>query len=86
MKGLAGHVIRDVHLRTTDALWVEHLTTMQHLRTGVGLQGYAQKDPLSVYTAEGHRLFQMLLQAIDEQTVRVALRAVVVEQPSETVA
>ena len=52
---------------------------MQELRTGIGLQGYAQNDPLVAYKAEGYKLFQRLLTGIDEQTVRTIFRVEKVE-------
>jgi preprotein translocase subunit SecA len=73
-------VIRSLHLQTIDMLWVEHLTVMQELRTGIGLRGYAQTDPLVAYKSEGYRLFQNLVTAIDLQTVRTLLRVEKVEQ------
>ena len=63
-------VLKALYLQIIDMLWVEHLNTMQELRTGIGLQGYAQTDPLVAYKQEGYRLFQQLLQAIDVTTVR----------------
>jgi preprotein translocase subunit SecA len=69
-----GYVLRSVYLRMIDMLWVEHLTVMQELRTGIGLRTYAQTDPLVAYKAEGYRLFQNLLSAIDTQTVRTIFR------------
>jgi preprotein translocase subunit SecA len=69
-----GFVLRSVYLRSIDMLWIEHLNTMQELRTGIGLQGYAQTDPLVAYKAEGYRLFQQLLIAIDSQTLRTIFR------------
>lgn len=77
---LYGPVLRSIYLRTIDMLWMEHLTVMQELRTGIGLRGYAQTDPLVAYKAEGFRLFQGLLNAINLQTVRTLLR---VEQVQE---
>jgi preprotein translocase subunit SecA len=67
-------VLRSVYLNTIDMLWVEHLSTLQELRTGVFLRQYAQADPLVVYTQEGYRLFQQLILAIDLQTMRTVLR------------
>jgi preprotein translocase subunit SecA len=67
-------VLRSVYLRTIDMLWIEHLNTMTELRTGIGLQGYAQNDPLVAYKADGYRLFQQLIQAINIQTLRTILR------------
>ena len=48
-------------LAVIDRLWVEHLTAMDDLREGVGLQAYGQRDPLVVYKTEGYRMFQQLL-------------------------
>ncbi len=63
-------VLKAVSLRTVDMLWVEHLTIMQNLRESIGLQSYAQTDPLVAYKSEGYRLFQQLLTAIDQQMMR----------------
>ena len=57
-------VERLVMLRTIDSLWVEHLTTMEHMREGIGLHAIAQRDPLVAYKTEGHNQFQNLLSAI----------------------
>ena len=54
-------------LRTIDTLWIEHLDTMGHLRTGIGLRGYGQRDPLVEYKRESIRLFRELLSEIDRQ-------------------
>jgi preprotein translocase subunit SecA len=69
-----------------DKLWVEHLTTMDDLRGGVGLQAYGQKDPLVVYKTEGYRLFNLLLENIRRDTVRAIFRVqpVVAQQPVQT--
>jgi preprotein translocase subunit SecA len=57
-------VERLVMLRTIDSLWVEHLTAMEHMREGIGLQAVGQRDPLVAYKREGHNQFQNLLAAI----------------------
>jgi preprotein translocase subunit SecA len=54
-------------LRAIDSLWVEHLEAMQHLRTGIGLRGYGQRDPLVEYKKESFQLFHLLLDTIQEQ-------------------
>jgi len=56
-------------LRTIDTLWIEHLDTMSHLRTGIGLRGYGQRDPLVEYKKESIRLFRELISGIDKQIV-----------------
>ncbi|MEK7071964.1 MAG: SEC-C metal-binding domain-containing protein, partial [Patescibacteria group bacterium] len=58
---------RGILLRTIDTLWIEHLDTMQNLRTGIGLRGYGQRDPLIEYKRESIRLFRQLLNEIDKQ-------------------
>ncbi|MBT6691541.1 preprotein translocase subunit SecA [Candidatus Parcubacteria bacterium] len=56
-------------LRSIDTLWVEHLTAMDKLRTGIGLQGYGQRDPLVEYKREAFNLFNSLLDSIRKQIV-----------------
>ncbi|MBF8265573.1 MAG: secA, partial [Dehalococcoidia bacterium] len=60
---------RLVMLRTIDNLWVEHLTAMEHLRHGIGLQAYGQIDPLMAYKREGHAQFEALTAAIQHDVV-----------------
>src|SRR5699024_4977950 len=79
-------VERHVLLMVIDKLWVEHLTTMDDLRQGVGLQAYGQRDPLVVYKTEGFRLFNLLLDNIQQDVVRSIFRVqpVVASQRVET--
>ncbi len=58
---LMRQVERLVFLSTADRLWIDHLTSMDEMRQGIGLQAYAQKDPLIAYKTEGYRMFQSLL-------------------------
>ena len=53
---------RYVMLQTIDYLWKDHLLNMDHLREGVGLRGYAQKDPLREYTREGFDMFSGMME------------------------
>jgi preprotein translocase subunit SecA len=62
-------------LRIIDSLWVEHLTAMEHMRQGIGLQASAQRDPLVAYKREGHAMFQSLLAAIQHDMAHVIYRA-----------
>jgi preprotein translocase subunit SecA len=62
-------VERLVMLRTIDSLWVEHLTAMENMREGIGLQALAQRDPLVAYKTQGHQQFQNLLEAIQHDVV-----------------
>ena len=62
-------VERLVMLRIIDTLWVEHLTMMENMRQGIGLQAVGQRDPLVAYKREGHNLFQNLLSTIQHDVV-----------------
>ncbi len=60
---------KNIVLKSIDTLWVEHLTIMDKLRTGIGLQGYGQKDPLVEYKREAYNLFNNLINNIRKQIV-----------------
>jgi preprotein translocase subunit SecA len=60
---------KSILLRTYDTLWVEHLDAMHHLRIGIGLRGYGQRDPLVEYKKEAFRLFTELQNLIQKQVV-----------------
>ncbi len=61
---------RDFLLRALDHLWLVHLQEMDHLREGIGLRGYGQKNPLHEYQREGFILFQSMINALKEQVTR----------------
>ena len=61
-------------LTTIDALWKEHLLTLDHLRESVGLRGYGQKDPLQEYKKEAFHLFVELMKRIKEITLSYLFR------------
>ena len=54
-----------ISLRVIDSNWMEHISTMSHLREGVGLRGYANVNPLDAYTKEGYNLFDNMLNKIN---------------------
>ena len=58
-------------LRVLDDLWKDHLSTMDHLRHGIHLRGYAQKNPKQEYKRESFALFQELLESIKRDSIRV---------------
>lgn len=59
-----------VYLNTIDTFWMEHLDTMDDLRSGIGLRGYAQRDPLIEYKKEGFELFEKMVAEIDSEVSR----------------
>lgn len=65
------HVIM---LQIVDTLWREHLLSMDHLKEGIGLRGYAQQNPLIVYKKEAFEMFQALIDRIDEEIVHILFR------------
>ena len=54
-----------ISLRVIDNYWMEHISTMSHLRDGIGLRGYANTSPLQAYTMEGYQLFDEMLARIN---------------------
>jgi preprotein translocase subunit SecA len=60
---------RDILLRILDAQWKDHLHTMDGLREGIGLRGYASRDPKLEYQREGYALFDEMNERIDLQTL-----------------
>ena len=70
---------RYVMLNTVDTLWKDHLLSMDHLKEGIGLRGYAQQNPLIVYKKEGFEMFQDMISRIQEQTLSILFRI----QPAE---
>ena len=61
---------RQLMLRALDSNWVQHLTSMENLRQGIGLHAYGQRDPLVMYKKEGHDMFQELQARIRHDIVR----------------
>ncbi|MFO7595114.1 MAG: SEC-C metal-binding domain-containing protein, partial [Desulfocurvibacter africanus] len=74
LKGQAGdhynEVLRFFMLEALDRNWKDHLLQMDHLREGIGLRGYGQKDPKQEYKREGFELFQDMLFRVKENTMR----------------
>ena len=73
---------KQVMLQVLDTLWKEHLATMDHLRQGIHLRGYAQKNPKQEYKREAFELFQQLLVNIKQDVIRI-LCHVQVQRPEE---
>ena len=70
---------RAVLLQILDNAWKDHLLAMDHLRSSVGLRGYAQVDPKVEYKREGMRTFEMMWRGIDERVVDIVYRIEQVE-------
>jgi preprotein translocase subunit SecA len=68
------HLERYLMLQTVDNLWKDHLLSMDHLKEGIGLRGYAQQNPLLVYKKEGFDLFQDMIDRIKEETLSILFR------------
>jgi preprotein translocase subunit SecA len=73
---------KSVMLQTLDTLWKEHLSAMDHLRQGIHLRGYAQKNPKQEYKRESFELFEGLLDSLKFDVVSV-LSKVRVQQPED---
>ena len=70
---------RFILLQTVDQLWKDHLLSMDHLKEGIGLRGYAQQNPLIVYKKEGFEMFQDTIERVKEETLSILFRI----QPAE---
>ncbi len=61
-------------LRTIDTLWVEHLDAIERVRTGIGLRGYGQRDPLVEYKKEAYQMYQGFLDEVEKGVVYAVLK------------
>ena len=61
---------RRIMLDIVDTQWKDHLLTLDHLKEGIGLRGYGQKDPLVEFKKEAFTLFEDMMDRIDTETVR----------------
>jgi preprotein translocase subunit SecA len=67
---LMRRIERDFMLQIVDTQWKDHLYSLDHLKEGIGLRGYGQKDPLVEYKRESFELFQDMKRRVDEEMVR----------------
>jgi len=76
---------RLVMLRAIDRRWVEHLTSMENMRQGIGLQALAQRDPLVAYKRGGHEMFQEMMDGVRHDIVHTIYHVGIVkeEKPRE---
>ena len=79
------HHERMIMLSVLDSQWKDHLLNMDHLKEGIGLRGYAQRDPLVEYKRESFEMFELMMQRFQEDTIRYLFHMQVLERPSEPV-
>ncbi|WP_019166118.1 preprotein translocase subunit SecA [Staphylococcus delphini] len=68
---------RMILLRSIDNHWTSHIDTMDQLRQGIHLRSYGQQNPLRDYQNEGHQLFDMMMQSIEEDVSKYILKSVI---------
>jgi preprotein translocase subunit SecA len=69
-RDLLQRVERDIMLQIVDTQWKDHLYSLDHLKDGIGLRGYGQRDPLVEYKRESFQMFQAMKSRVDEEIVR----------------
>ena len=74
-------VERSILLQTVDKHWMDHIDAMDDLKGSVGLQAYAQRDPVNEYRLQGSDMFEMMIMEIREETVRRVLTVIPRPQP-----
>ncbi len=62
---------RMIMLQVVDQQWKEHLLAMDHLKEGIGLRGYSQRDPLVEYKRESFALFEAMMDRVEDETLRI---------------
>lgn len=75
-----GEVEKQIMLQVLDTLWKEHLANMDHLRQGIGLRAFAQKNPKQEYKRESFELFQEMLNNLKHEVIRVLSRVEPISQ------
>ena len=80
------HFEKSVMLQTLDSLWKEHLAAMDHLRQGIHLRGYAQKNPKQEYKRESFELFTQMLETLKQEVIGILSRVQVQEQDVDAIA
>jgi preprotein translocase subunit SecA len=74
---------RMIMLQIVDTQWKDHLYSLDHLKEGIGLRGYGQRDPLVEYKKESYQMFQALMDRIDEEILRWSFLYQPIEPPPE---
>jgi preprotein translocase subunit SecA len=79
-------VYKMISLSSIDNLWMEHLTAMEDLRTGIGLRGYGQRDPLIEYKNESFNMFERLVGSVDDEIAHRVFRINLAQMAPQIVA
>jgi preprotein translocase subunit SecA len=74
---------RMIMLSVIDQQWKDHLRDMDHLKEGIGLRGYGQKDPLVEYKRESFEMFEAMMQRSQEEAVRYLYLMQILERPTQ---
>jgi preprotein translocase subunit SecA len=77
-------ILRQILLEITDNSWKDHLLSMDHLKEGIGMRSYAQKNPLNEYKKEGFELFSDLMSRISEECTKSFCHVAIVQEPPQT--
>jgi preprotein translocase subunit SecA len=76
--------LKYILLQVIDQLWKDHLLNVDHLKEGIGLRGYGQRDPLIEYKKESYEIFQEMMELIQDRVVKYLWKTeVVVEREGE---
>ncbi|MGI9536863.1 MAG: preprotein translocase subunit SecA [Desulfocapsaceae bacterium] len=71
---------RIILLQIVDSHWKEHLLSMDHLKEGIGLRGYGQKNPLNEYKKEAFDLFMNMIETVKQQTIKTLMHVRLVQE------
>ena len=78
-KAIGSEIMRELErvvlLRTVDQKWMDHIDAMHELRRGIGLNAYAQQDPVTEYKRQGFDMFDMMIAEVREDTARLIFLA-----------
>jgi preprotein translocase subunit SecA len=75
-------LLRYVFLTTIDQLWMDHIDALDELRMGIGLRGYAQREPLVEFKNEGYQMFERLIHSIDSEIV-IRFQRIQIQAPDQ---
>ena len=76
------HLEKLIWLQTIDTLWKDHLLNMDHLKEGIGLRGYGQKNPLQEYQKEGFDMFEEMIRRMEADVVEKLMSVQLQAQPA----